>query len=118
MTNQPNPLHNAKRKTNMATTPQEKANPAITVAAAASSLKTRQPAQAQEGAAVKRPAMHEIMSVFTRTKLASAAVQSKPPVTKGKSGVPPLVDQDKRRGRCFYFTESRWTAPVASPLCS
>jgi hypothetical protein len=88
ITNHPNPLHSAKRKTNIATTPHEKATPAITVVASESLVITRHPAQAKEGAAVKRPAKHETKSVFTREKLASAADQSKPPVTKGKSGVP------------------------------
>jgi hypothetical protein len=54
ITNHPNPLHSAKRKTNMANTPHEKATPAITVVASESLVITRHPAQAHAEALSRR----------------------------------------------------------------
>jgi hypothetical protein len=51
----------------MATTPHEKANPAMTVVASRSSLTTRQPAQAQAGALSRRVRIR-VARNFTREK--------------------------------------------------
>jgi hypothetical protein len=62
MTNHPSPLQRAKRKASMTTTPHEKAKPAMTVVASASSLITRQPAHAHAGALSRRVVRKAIRS--------------------------------------------------------